>query len=65
MFELAPQKCTLRASLAMVDTQLLSNGQTSLSDRRVWSAVWGGARVLGTRCQPGSYFVLYFLFFFL
>jgi len=37
------------------DPQLLPDREAALPDRRVWSAVRAGARVLGTRRQPGGY----------
>jgi len=36
------------------DTQLLPHREAALPDRRVRSALRGRARLLGTRCQPGT-----------
>ena len=55
-----PQRILLRpASRSLCsDPQLLPNWKTSLSNRRLWTALWGGTWVLGTWLQPGRTLLL-------
>ncbi len=52
--QIIPDKCPLN----FIDSQLLSNGSTALSQRCVWSVVWGRTRLLGSRCESGRTLLL-------